>query len=367
MNFKITFILIFLSFLNLSCKEQDYFKVEDKPEILIENIGQNFISLNITSLDKNQNLQLLISKTDNFESKIDTTKDVILFDSLNYSSLKFNDKSHAIVFNSKLDSSRKIVINNLENLTDYTLALYKSEKGKLILHRKLNFSTVVESPITSSKNLTFADVTDKEMTITFQPGNGEGRIVIARKDSIPEFPTDGIDYIHNVKYGSDSSKIGKNTYCIYKTNISADNKFTVTNLKPGKYYFAVIEYNGNGQHISYLGEFTTNLRAKNTSLSAPLALPAEIIDLNNFVAKWEKHPDAEYFLLDIAEDSEFVNIVFPYEGVDVGDSNIVEIELPFSLDEKNIFYRVRAFANGTITGSSNVIKVVKEKTDSKGK
>lgn len=354
-----------ISFLNLSCSEQDYFKIEGKPQILINNIGQNFVSLSLQSHNKEQTLILLISTNEKFEKNIDTISNLNFNDNIEYSNIKLDNQGKGILLNYKFKNDTTIIINGLELLKDYNLALYKYQSGKAELHQKLKFSTVVEQPTLHSKNITFSEVTDKQMTISFQPGNGEGRIVIMRKDSAPEFPTDGIEYTYNQNYGNDSTLINNNSFVVYKTTISADNKFTVKDLKPGKYYVSVIEYNGNGKHISYLGEFNGNIRSKNTSLKAPVALPAEVVDINNFVAKWEKHPDVEYFLLDIAEDEKFVNIVQPYEGVDVGDSNLVEIELPFGLDEREIYYRVRAFANGTITGSSNVIKVTKQ--DIKGK
>jgi len=367
MNYIIILSIIFLSFFNVSCKEQDYFKINTKPHILIENIGPNYINFKIVPDNSNDLMQLLISKNDKFDNNTDTLSNLVYNDTINYSMIKFNN-NQGLVFNSKFNKSKNVYISNLENLTDYYFALYKREKGKLILHQKIKFSTVVEAPSVHSKNITFSNVTDTEMTISFQSGNGEGRIVLMRKDSAPELPTDGIEYKFSQKYKNDSAILKNNTYCIYKTKISADNKIVVSNLEKGKYYFAVIEFNGNGKHINYLGEFNGNIRTKSTSLEAPVALPAEIVDLNNFVAKWEKHPDAEYFMLDIAEDEQFVNIVQPYENVDVGDSNIVEIELPFSLENKKLYYRVRAFVNGTITNSSNIIKVEKvEKVEKGGK
>jgi len=363
MNFKILFLFTLLSFLNLSCQEQDYFKINEYPKIQIINIGQDFINFNIEPNNKNYSIQLLISNKDNFDNTIDTLSNTINYDSLDYDSHKINN--NFVVYNGNTSKIKNLIVNKLDILKKYYLALYINKDGKSILHSKFNFSTVVAQPTSQSRNITFADVTDNAMTISFQSGNGEGRLILMRKDSAPEMPIDGIEYNYTTKYGDKSSLVGTNTYAIYKSKIFSDEKFTVTNLTKGKYYVAVFEFNGSEDHISYLNELSGNIRSKNTSIAPPVALPAEIIDVNNFVAKWVKEPDVQYYLLDLAEDEKFSKFVFPYEDVDVGDSNIIEIELPFNLEKKKVYYRVRAFVNGNITGSSNVIQV--EKNNTKGK
>lgn len=359
---KILYIIILttLSFLNLSCQEQDYFKITEKPFISINNINQKSISLNISPLNKKDNILITISKDEDAAKNINQINTLTKADTLDFNALSKANDNQYIILNSKLDTNYNLFINNLEELKKYYITLYTKVKNNYEIHQKLNFSTVVSSPEKNSKNITFSEITENSMHITFQAGNGEGRVVIMRKDIAPELPIDGIEYKYNTKFSSDSTLIKNNTYVVYKTNIAADNNFTVNGLKPGKYYVAVVEYNGKENHINYLGEFNGNIRSKNTSVGTPIALPGEVIDETNFVAKWEKETGVQYYLLDIAEDDKFVNIVFPFEGVDVGDSNMIEIELPFNLEKKAIYYRVRAFVNGTITNNSNIIKVEKK-------
>ncbi len=350
-------ILFLLTYLTSSCTEQDFFAISGLPAVNITELDYNSVSLGINT-DTSEHLALLISKKDEFSKDFKFSSTVNKTDSLNYSKIKFSKKGSEIIFSDLVNKTAKISVINMDELQNYYIALYRKEKDKFVLYQKLKFSTVEKEPTIQAQNITFGSVSDSKMIIGFQPGNGKGRLVLIKKDTFPDLPLDGIDVKFSSFYGTDSSKVGNNTYCVFNSYVESDNKVTVTNLSDGKYYFAVIEYNGAGPFTNYLKTFgTNNLRFKHTSLKAPLALAAQIIDSNNFMAKWEKHPDVEYYILDVAEDENFAKIIEPYDGVDVGDSNIVEIQLPFNLNNRQVFYRLRAFSSGTITAVSNVIRV----------
>jgi hypothetical protein len=356
-KFNLILMLLIFNF-SISCSEQDYYSVKSYPNIKIIDLDTSTAVFEIKT-DTTRQIIITISNKENTKLEKNRISDIVK-DTINIKKINFSN-DYGIIYNNKISLGDFIYLNELSNLTTYYLTLYFINKDDIILHSKLKFNTVFPLPTEQSRNITFNNVTNNQMTVGWTPGNGLGRLVLIRKDTFPEFPTDGFDYKANNKYGDAKSKIGNNTYCIFNSTNKDENSVTVTNLNKGKYYFLVLEYNGEGFYRNYLKTTNTNnLRFKQTSIAAPIALEAEIIDDYNFVARWKKEQAVEYYLLDVAEDENFVNIIQPYENVDVGDSNLVEIQLPFSIKEKDVFYRLRAYSNGSITENSNVIKVRKK-------
>lgn len=89
----------------------------------------------------------------------------------------------------------------------------------------------------------------QQIITSWTPGNGTGRIVIARAGGpVNQFPVDGQSYNADAAYGYGSS-LGNGNFVVY--NGSGD-QFTLMNLNPGiTYHIAVIEYNGNGAFRGY--------------------------------------------------------------------------------------------------------------------
>lgn len=356
-KFKVILILIIINF-SVSCSEQDYYAVKSYPFIKIVDLDTTTAIFEIKT-DTTRQIVITISNKENTQLERSRISDIVK-DTININNLKFSN-DYGIIYNNKISLGDFLYLKELAKLTNYYLSLYIIKNNEIILHSKLKFSTVFHLPTEQARNITFNNVTSNQMTVGWAAGNGLGRIVLIRKDTFPEFPTDGFDYYANNKYADPKSKIGINTYCIFNSTNRDDNSVTVTNLESGKYYFVVLEYNGEPPFRNYLKTITTNnLRFKNTSINPPVALEAEIIDDYNFVARWKKEQAVEYYLLDVAEDEKFVNIIEPYDNVDVGDSNLIEIQLPFSIKEKDVFYRLRAYSNGSITENSNIIKVSKK-------
>ena len=356
-KFNLILILIIIN-LSTSCSEQDYYSVKNLPNIKIIDIDTSTAIFEIKT-DTTRQIVITISKNENTKLERNRISDIVK-DTININNINFSN-DYGIIYNNKISLGDFIYLKELSKLSTYFLSLYIIKNEDIILHSKLKFNTVFHLPTEQARNITFNNVTNNQMTVGWAAGNGFGRIVLIRKDTFPELPIDGTDYLANNKYGESKSKIGKNTYCIYNSYDKNDNSVTVTNLESGKYYFVVLEYNGEPQFRNYLKTTSTNnLRFKQTSIAPPVALEAEIIDDYNFVARWKKEHSVEYYLLDVAEDENFVNFIQPYENVDVGDSNLVEIQIPFSIKEKDVFYRLRAYSNGTITENSNIIKVSKK-------
>jgi hypothetical protein len=365
---RIFIILItILNFAALSCKEQDFFADTAKPQIKYLNVNYDNI---------------------NFEFISDTSKKVVIFLStiklepkeynqfINQYSLDTNDwlKSEKVDNNYYLiysgnDSSKTIYIQNLPKSTSFYIYFFEQEGRKLVLTRIKQVSTLASEPDLQSQSITFGVSNESEITVNWLNGNGDGRIVFIRKDSLPSLPIDGRIYKSSSIYGTDSAKTNKNgTYCVFNNNYSKENKVVVTNLKKGLYYFMVCEYNGLGETINYLIDSSqNNPRHKSTSISAPVALPATIISNNSFYANWKDDPDVQYYLLEIGEDLKFGKVFDKYNSVDVGDSNTVEVVIPDNYIGTQVFYRVRAFSNGNISTISNTVTVDFKNNVEKGK
>lgn len=352
------FIVLFLIASNLSCSGQDYFDTKEKPDIRINKIDENFVNFEVIT-DSKQKVAVLVADNDNFPTEIKKIAD-INNGKLDISNLKKLENNNLIVFNNNVNKSKKIELNNLNKISDYYFAIYKYVNKKYQLHKKIKFHTINPTPTVQAENLTFSKITDSSMTIGFVPGNGTGRIILMRKDTTPIFPMDAKEYEYSEVYGDEKSLIGENTYVVYKTAVIVDRQFTVTGLEPGRYYFCVLEYNGSGEYINYNTDIIKNMKWKSTSVATPVAIEGQVLENNIIVARWKKDPQVQYYLLDVAEDINFSKMIQPYDNVDVGDSNLVEIVLPFDIKEKVVYYRVRAFVDGNITKSSNIIKLEKK-------
>lgn len=89
---------------------------------------------------------------------------------------------------------------------------------------------------------------------------------------------------------------------------------------------------------------------------APIALDGEELSNTSFYAKWEMNLAVTGYLLDVAYDQNFSNMVPGYENLDVGYTFISLVTVPTA----NIpyYYRVRAYNAAGISDNSNVIFVL---------
>ena len=107
-------------------------------------------------------------------------------------------------------------------------------------------------PRVSASEVVAEVVTAGELALSWQPGDGDGRVVVLRpSDAAIRFPRDGEDYVApNTDYGT-GSELGDGSYVVY---VGADNNATVTGVPPGGYTVHVFEYaqsSATGQHALY--------------------------------------------------------------------------------------------------------------------
>jgi hypothetical protein len=81
--------------------------------------------------------------------------------------------------------------------------------------------------------------------------------------------------------------------------------------------------------------------------------PEEITD-SSFVAKWSGADYTKGYILQVASDEDFNNILPGYDNVNVGDTNQYLIKIP-DTTVKEIYYRVKADYDSVVSDYSNVI------------
>lgn len=98
-------------------------------------------------------------------------------------------------------------------------------------------------------NVSFTNVQDKSMTITWTRGNGDGSIVLVKEGSIVDSdPVDGTAHIAGTLFKS-GDQLGTGNYVVFRGDA---NQVTVTGLTASTdYWAAVYEYAGSGSAINY--------------------------------------------------------------------------------------------------------------------
>ena len=108
-----------------------------------------------------------------------------------------------------------------------------------------------QAPTVQSSAVQFSNTYCNRTDVSWTVGNGDGRIVIARKDSaVTAVPKNDTFYIANAALGTVNTEISPGQFVVYN---GAANSVIVTNLEADtKYHFAVYEFNGSGNSFSFL-------------------------------------------------------------------------------------------------------------------
>ncbi len=97
------------------------------------------------------------------------------------------------------------------------------------------------SPTINANNISFSSVTESSMTINWNNGDGNKRIVVVKAGSaVTGVPLNGTSYTANTTFGS-GTVLNTGEYIVYNNTGSSVN---ITNLVGGQtYYFTIFEYN----------------------------------------------------------------------------------------------------------------------------
>jgi len=249
----------------------------------------------------------------------------------------------------------EFVINALSPRTHYYIQVYNLRKGKYEFIQQKEFTTLAPEPKIQANGIVFKEVTESSIALTWVNGNGEGRIVVARKDQEPNLPEDGAIY-PVVKDIINEKPNLKDSWVVYDSK-SRDNELKFDHLQAGTYYFQIFEYNGDSIQRNYnvLSGKSGNPRAKTTSMQTPKLSPARDITKWGFTLDWTSVVGSSSYMLDIATDMDFKNKLSNYDSIDLGliqSFKIMDLE-----PDRVYFARIRAISKTGESVYSNVIEV----------
>lgn len=138
---------------------------------------------------------------------------------------------------------------------------------------------VGDKPPIPASNLTFSNIQGNQISLSFNPGNGLSRMLVAKAGSpVDAWPVDFTGYTASGNFGS-GSDLGGGNFVVGSGNTSI---FTVSNLLPNStYHFAIVEFNGTGASAFYQLP-TIVATASQSTLSAPTVATSNIF-ANNII------------------------------------------------------------------------------------
>lgn len=150
-------------------------------------------------------------------------------DSVNISGLIPESVYHVSVFE----------LNGINTTTNYLTAGYPS----------ISFNTFSVTPTVQASTIVFSNNNQTSFTVTCTPGNGAGRLVIARLGTSPQInPVNGNSYTASTVFGS-GTDLGSGNFVVSTGTVPV----TITNLVPNTVYtITVFEFNGTGVNTKYL-------------------------------------------------------------------------------------------------------------------
>jgi hypothetical protein len=181
------------------------------------------------------------------------------------------------VVNMPTNASGTFNVTGLEPNTTYHIAAFEFNGANEPAYLKTNppvtsFTTVdvpgATVPTTAASNPSTDNVDGNKLTLKWNSGNGNRRIVVMRAGNAVTFvPVAGTSYTQNSSFSS-GADLGDGQYVVYNnTGASAD----ITNLQPSTtYHFTVFEFNGTGTLIRYL---TSAVLAGTVTTAIPPATP----------------------------------------------------------------------------------------------
>ena len=134
--------------------------------------------------------------------------------------------------------------------------------------RIIGAGALANEPTVHASSMSFSDVTNVSMTVSWTSGNGANRIVVAKAGSaVTGLPVDGTAYTANAAFGSGDTIVA-NEYVVYN---GSGTSVDVTGLTPAAtYHFTVFEYNGSGISINYYTNATPLSGSQITLTYAPV-------------------------------------------------------------------------------------------------
>jgi hypothetical protein len=133
-------------------------------------------------------------------------------------------------------------------------------------------SAMAAAPTTASNTVGFNSIDGGSLRITWNSGNGQRRIVIARMGQpVTALPSNGTDYLSDDDFGL-GQEVAPGQFVIYD---GTGSFIDIKSLQPStSYYFMVFEYNGTNAATEYL---MTGAGGTTTTLSAPTSQSTNLV------------------------------------------------------------------------------------------
>ncbi len=168
-------------------------------------------------------------------------------------------------------------ITNLKAGTTYHLAFYEYNGNSQPQYLKPAYTTQVTTrsvPTVASTNLIISKVDGKELFLDWTSGNGQRRIIVAKKNSAPTFvPVNGSVYNANAIFGSGQQPVA-GEFIVYDNNF---HQTSVSGLDPAsQYFFKIYEYDGVGNTTAYLTSASASVNGFTAATPlSPAAIPSK--------------------------------------------------------------------------------------------
>lgn len=198
---------------------------------------------------------------------------------------------HKVVFDGPSNSFR---VYNLEIGTIYYIAIFEysgaeSNRGYLISEYAAVSQSTQGIPGINVTNIDTVMVLADKAQLKFIPGNGNGRLIVVKKDAPVDFvPNNFKTYNVHTTYGSTFGELGNGNYAVSK----GANSGVEINLQPNtRFHVAAFEYNGtnfpvyNTTNVDTFS-FTTKLPPAPTNPSIKIAFSD--VEGNSMRVNWVK-------------------------------------------------------------------------------
>lgn len=145
-----------------------------------------------------------------------------------------------------------------------------------VLSNDFTIYVLCETPDTDASNIVFDNISQTATDVSWTPGNGAGRIIIAKEGSpVDAVPINNTTYYPNNIFGS-GEEIGIGNFVIYDGHA---NNINVTGLSENtQYFFKIFEYNCLSGNEKY---FVSGTPAENSITTLPVCT-YPTIDASNF-------------------------------------------------------------------------------------
>lgn len=174
------------------------------------------------------------------------------------------------------NSNSTVTVSNLNHDSTYYFAIFEysgsgTEVGYLVTDYATFSQTTQSTPLVNVSNIDTLSVGAYNANLTFTPGNGTGRLIVMKQDTVVDFvPNNYQNYNYNASFGSGYGNLGNGNYAIYR----GVNSFASVSLQPNtKYYVTAFEYTGTNSPVFNIENVDTF--SFTTKLPPPPTIPSK--------------------------------------------------------------------------------------------